>query len=63
MSIKLIHLNKSIREEKDLEIMKSKVEKQEALLDYIACMADVEIPEDEPIEPEIEFMEGVDLDE
>lgn len=55
---KLIKRIKSIKEEKEQEILKAKVDKQEALIDYIAAMADVEIPEDE-----FEPMEGVIIDE
>lgn len=55
---KLIKRTKSIKEEKEQEILKAKVNKQEALIDYIAAMVDIEIPEDE-----IESMEGVIIDE
>ena len=55
---KLIKRTKSIKEEKEQEILKAKVDKQEALIDYIAAMADIEIPEDE-----IEPIKGVIIDE
>jgi len=36
-----------IRTEKEIENMYAKLEKQSGLIDYLAIMADIDIPEDE----------------
>lgn len=41
-----------IQEERETERMKAKIEKQEAMIEYVAVMADVELPEEEGKEDE-----------
>lgn len=54
---KIIRRTKPIKEGKSMENLMRQVDKQAALLDYIAAMTDVQIPEQE------QEMEGVQLNE
>ena len=54
---KIIRRTKPIKEGKNMENLIRQVDKQAALLDYIAAMTDVQIPEQE------QEMEGVQLNE
>ena len=54
---KLIHRSMPVKKEKEIETLKATVDKQAAVIDYIAMMADVDITEEEP------EMEGVDINE
>jgi hypothetical protein len=54
---KFIHKSLSVKKEKELEIMQETIDKQAAIIDYIAMMAGVDIA-DEEIE-----MEGVAIDD
>lgn len=40
-------LNTTVKEAREADVMRAKVEEQAAMIEYIAIMADVELPEEE----------------